>query len=92
MISGRYALYGKIIQTTQYLIFPTLYSIILYSLAGYSQSLSQYLKFNFLNIVVAMLSGSVGYAAGCICGTTAVATTYVPMIVSPLFVFGMLYK
>ncbi|CAJ0598144.1 unnamed protein product [Cylicocyclus nassatus] len=77
--------------TTQYLVFPTLYSIILYSLAGYSKSLDQYFKFNLLNIVVATLSGSVGYAAGCICGTTAIATTFVPIIVSPLFVFAGFY-
>ncbi|KAK6741498.1 hypothetical protein RB195_009386 [Necator americanus] len=75
----------------QYIVFPTAYSIILYSLAGYSRSFQQYLEFNFVNIIVATLSASLGYAAACICGSKSIAVTYVPIVVSPLFVFAGLY-
>ncbi|EYC22686.1 hypothetical protein Y032_0016g2897 [Ancylostoma ceylanicum] len=80
----------------QYVLFPTAYSLIVYSLAGtlvkhefgYSRSFQQYLRFNILNVVVANLSASLGYAAACICGTAPIAVTFVPIITSPLFVFA----
>ncbi|KAL6728630.1 hypothetical protein Aduo_010386 [Ancylostoma duodenale] len=74
--------------SVQYVVFPTAYSLIVYSLAGYSRSFQQYLRFNILNVVVANLAASLGYAAACICGTAPIAATFVPMITSPLFVFA----
>ncbi|KHJ74977.1 hypothetical protein OESDEN_25407, partial [Oesophagostomum dentatum] len=67
----------------QYLVFPTLYSMIVYALAEYSWTFQQYLKFNLLNIIVAFLASSIGYAAACIFGTLSLATTYVPVIIGP---------
>ncbi|XGW18842.1 hypothetical protein V3C99_002996 [Haemonchus contortus] len=72
----------------QYIIFPTMYSFILYLLAGYSGTVSQFCLFNLLNIVVANLAASVAYAAACIFGNQEMAVTFLPLILKPLFVFA----
>ncbi|KAK5974815.1 hypothetical protein GCK32_001947 [Trichostrongylus colubriformis] len=72
----------------QYLIHPTVYSLIVYNMAGYSRTFSQFILFSLLNIVVVNVSTSVAYAAASICGRLTLAVVLTPMLVQPLFVFA----
>uniref|UniRef100_A0A0N4W1F2 ABC2_membrane domain-containing protein n=1 Tax=Haemonchus placei TaxID=6290 RepID=A0A0N4W1F2_HAEPC len=74
--------------SVQYLIHPTIYSLIIYLMAGYSRSFSQYLLFNLLNITVANVSTSVAYAAASICGRLTIAVIFVPMVINSSLIFA----
>ncbi|KAE9415206.1 hypothetical protein Angca_002733, partial [Angiostrongylus cantonensis] len=72
----------------QYIILPTIYSVIVYGFAGYSKLFLQYFEFNVLNVTVANVATSAGYAAACIFGDNITATTFFPLIISPLLVLA----
>ncbi|KAK6013782.1 hypothetical protein OSTOST_20877, partial [Ostertagia ostertagi] len=44
--------------------------------------------FNLMNVLMTNLSASVAYAAACLCGELSVAVSFVPLILTPLFVFA----
>ncbi|KAJ1371489.1 ABC-2 type transporter [Parelaphostrongylus tenuis] len=68
----------------QYTILPTVYSVIVYLLAGYSKLFVQYFKFNVLNVTVANVAISAAYAAATLFGNKIAGTTFLPLFMSPL--------
>ncbi|KAH7726709.1 CRE-WHT-4 protein [Aphelenchoides avenae] len=75
----------------QYTVLPIIYSIIVYWIPGLFVGAGQFLFFTFLNILQCWVAISIAYAGACIFGVDELASTYLPVFILPMLVFGGFY-
>ncbi|CAJ0565614.1 unnamed protein product, partial [Mesorhabditis spiculigera] len=99
-LPAAYFIGKNLADTVQYLVFPFIYSVIIFFMtfrlsdldaAGEYTSWKKFGKYVLVNTCMATTSTSVGYAAACICGNLEIATQLVPLVVVPLLVLGGLF-
>lgn len=78
-------------ELAQYLLYPIIFSTIVYWMAGFVNDWSSYLLFMLSCVLVTNVGVSFSYAAACIFGTLDVAIAVMPVVVIPLLAFGGFY-
>ncbi|KAL7074296.1 hypothetical protein ACQ4LE_006499 [Meloidogyne hapla] len=86
-----YFIAKNIAELFQYIIYPLLFSSIVYWMSGFVHNALAYASFVASCVCVTNVAISLSYAAACIFGTTDLALAMLPVVVIPLLAFGGFY-
>ncbi|KAF7638719.1 ABC transporter domain-containing protein [Meloidogyne graminicola] len=86
-----YFLAKNIAELFQYIIYPLIFSSIVYWMSGFVHNILAYSSFVLSCICVTNVAVSLSYASSCIFGTTDLAIAMLPVVVIPLLAFGGFY-
>ncbi|TKR67738.1 hypothetical protein L596_023841 [Steinernema carpocapsae] len=78
-------------RTTQYVILPVIYAVIVNYIVDLHETVGQFFIFMLTCVLMTNLGTSVGYAGACIFGEIQTAVIYIPIMVIPMMVFGGFY-
>uniref|UniRef100_A0A915MPQ0 ABC-2 type transporter transmembrane domain-containing protein n=1 Tax=Meloidogyne javanica TaxID=6303 RepID=A0A915MPQ0_MELJA len=83
-----YFIAKNIAELIQYIIYPFVFSSIVYWMSGFVHNSLAYASFVASCVCVTNVAISLSYAASCIFGTTDLALAMLPVVVIPLLAFG----
>nr|CAD2182767.1 unnamed protein product [Meloidogyne enterolobii] len=86
-----YFIAKNIAELIQYIIYPFVFSSIVYWMSGFVHNSLAYASFVASCVCVTNVAISLSYAASCIFGTTDLALAMLPVVVIPLLAFGGFY-
>ncbi|CAK5059339.1 unnamed protein product [Meloidogyne enterolobii] len=86
-----YFIAKNIAELIQYIIYPFIFSSIVYWMSGFVHNSLAYASFVASCVCVTNVAISLSYAASCIFGTTDLALAMLPVVVIPLLAFGGFY-
>lgn len=82
-----------LIEIPYLLLFPILFSIIVYWMVGFNDSKPETVFiFIFLTILSSLNGNSVGLLTGCAFSSTRVASSMMPLLLLPMMLFGGIFK
>ncbi|KAH7709720.1 Protein WHT-7 a [Aphelenchoides avenae] len=86
-----YFLSKNVAEVIQYIIYPVVFSAIVYWMSGFVREFDAFLIFTAICILTANVAVSIAYAASCIFGKQSVTLAIMPIFVIPLLAFGGFY-
>ena len=86
-----YFLAKNLAELVQFVVYPLIFSTIVYWMAGFVRQFTAYLFFTLSCVATTNVAVSIAYAAACIFGTIDTATAVLPILVIPLLAFGGFY-